>query len=62
VLLRAAAVYAERFADPDGRLRATFDTVWLTGWAPHPSQPKPLKPGSAAVRLADALKVPRDER
>jgi SAM-dependent methyltransferase len=62
VLLRAAAVYAERFADPDGRLRATFDTVWLTGWAPHPSQPKPLKPGSAAMRLADALNVPRDER
>src|ERR1700734_2447240 len=56
VLLRAAAVYAERFADPDGRLRATFDLVWLAAWAPPESQPKPLQPGSATVRLADALK------
>jgi SAM-dependent methyltransferase len=56
VLARAAALYAERFADPDGRVRATFDLVWLAGWAPHQSQPKPLKPGSATVRLADALK------
>jgi SAM-dependent methyltransferase len=56
VLLRAAAVYAERFADPDGRLRATFDLVWLAAWAPHESQPKPLEPGSAKVRLEDALK------
>jgi SAM-dependent methyltransferase len=55
VIARAAALYADRFADPDGRLRATFDIVWLTGWAPHESQPKPLKPGSAAARLADAL-------
>jgi SAM-dependent methyltransferase len=59
VLLRAAAVYAERFADPDGRLRATFDLVWLAAWAPHESQPKPLEPGSAKVRLADALKPSR---
>ena len=59
VLVRAAMVYAERFADPDGRLRATFETIWLTGWAPHESQPKPLKPGSATMRLADALK-PRE--
>ena len=56
VLGRAAALYAERFADPDGRLRATFDLVWLAGWAPHESQPKPLEPGSATMRLADALK------
>jgi SAM-dependent methyltransferase len=56
VLLRAAAVYSELFADPDGRLRATFDLVWLAAWAPHESQPKPLEPGSAKVRLADALK------
>jgi SAM-dependent methyltransferase len=56
VLVRAAAVYAERFTDPDGRLRATFDILWLSGWAPHESQPKPLKPGSATKRLADALK------
>ena len=55
-LARAAEFYRERFADPDGRLRATFETVWLTGWAPHESQPKPLRPGSATARLADALK------
>jgi SAM-dependent methyltransferase len=54
-LLRMASIYAERYADPDGRVRATFDVVWLSGWAPHESQPKPLKPGSAQVRLADAL-------
>ena len=56
-LARAAMIYAERFADPDGRLRATFDIVWLSGWAPHESQPKPLQPGSATTRLADALKA-----
>jgi SAM-dependent methyltransferase len=58
VLLRAAALYAEQFADPDGRLRATFEMVWLSGWAPHESQQKPLRPGSAKARLADALGVP----
>ncbi len=57
-LLRAAALYAERFADPDGRLPATFEFVWVSGWAPHESQQKPLKPGSAKARLADALGVP----
>ena len=55
VLARAGALYAERFSDPDGRIRATFDLAWISGWAPHGSQPKPLKPGSAAMRLADAL-------
>ncbi|MFC5421311.1 methyltransferase domain-containing protein [Bosea eneae] len=55
VLLRAAELYAERFADSDGRLRATFEIVWLSGWAPHESQQKPLRPGSAKARLADAL-------
>jgi SAM-dependent methyltransferase len=54
-LLRAAQIYAERFADPDGRLPATFEIVWLSGWAPHESQQKPLRPGSARMRLADAL-------
>ena len=54
-LMRAAALYAERFADPDGRLPATFELVWLSGWAPHESQQKPLRPGSAKTRLADAL-------
>ncbi len=55
VLMRAAEIYAERFSDPDGRVRATFDIVWLSGWAPHESQQKPLRPGSARMRLADAL-------
>jgi len=59
VVARAAALYAERFADPDGRLRATFDLVWLAAWAPHESQPMPLAPGSATTRLADALKSRR---
>ncbi len=54
-LLRMAEIYAERFADGDGRLRATFEVVWLSGWAPHPDQQKPLKPGSAKTRLADVL-------
>jgi SAM-dependent methyltransferase len=56
-LLRAAQIYAERFADPDGRVRATFEMLWLSGWAPHESQQKPLRPGSAKMRLADALGV-----
>jgi SAM-dependent methyltransferase len=56
-LIRMAAIYAERFADPDGRIRATFEIVWLSGWAPHESQQKPLRPGSAKTRLADALGV-----
>ena len=54
-LLRTAEIYAERFSDPDGRVRASFVLLWLSGWAPAPSQPRPLKPGSAQVSLADAL-------
>jgi SAM-dependent methyltransferase len=54
-LRRLVEIYAERFADPDGRLRASFDIVWLSGWAPHESQQQPLRPGSARTRLADAL-------
>ena len=52
---RLPEIYAERFADPDGRVRATFEIVWLSGWAPHASQQQPLAPGSAKARLADAL-------
>ena len=55
-MLRMAEIYRERFADPDGRIRATFDIIWLSGWAPHESQPKPLKPGSAKASLAEAVK------
>ncbi len=55
VLMRAGAIYRERFADADGRIRATFDVISLSGWAPHASQQQPLKPGSAKARLADAF-------
>ncbi len=54
-LTRMTDIYRERFAGPDGRIRATFEIVWLSGWAPHDSQQRPLKPGSARTRLADAL-------
>jgi SAM-dependent methyltransferase len=52
---RMLEIYAQRFADPDGRIRATFEIVFLSGWAPHESQQQPLAPGSARTRLADAL-------
>lgn len=55
LLAAATQLYREQFSDPDGRVRATFDIGWLTGWSPGPGQPVPLKPGSAKVRLADAL-------
>lgn len=55
VLLRAAEIYHERFTTAEGRIPATFEFMCLTGWAPHDSQQKPLRPGSAAARLADAL-------
>jgi SAM-dependent methyltransferase len=54
-LSRMMEIYAERFSDDDGRIRATFEIVWLSGWAPHESQQKPLAPGSARQRLADVL-------
>ena len=59
-MLRMAEIYQDRFADPDGRIRATFDIIWLSGWAPHESQPKPLKPGSAKASLAEAVKRSSD--
>jgi SAM-dependent methyltransferase len=55
-MLRMAQIYGERFSDPDGRIRATFDVIWLSGWAPHDSQQQPLKPGSAKASLADAVR------
>jgi SAM-dependent methyltransferase len=65
ILDRAARIYAEIWTAPDGRIPATFDIIALTGWAPHDSQQKPLRPGSAVQRLADALQsatmpAPRD--
>jgi SAM-dependent methyltransferase len=55
-MLRMSEIYARRFADSDGRIRATFDVIWLSGWAPHESQPKPLRPGSAKASLEAAVK------
>jgi len=55
VIARAAMIYADAHAQPDGRIPATFEVVALTGWAPAPGQPQPLRPGSAQMRLADAL-------
>jgi SAM-dependent methyltransferase len=57
ILARTFDIYRERFSDADGRVRATFEVLTATGWAPHESQQKPLKPGSAKTRLADALKT-----
>jgi SAM-dependent methyltransferase len=54
-LMRAMEIYSTRFADPDGKVRASFDIIWLSGWSPHPAQQQPLRPGSATTRLADAL-------
>ena len=48
-------IYRQRFGRPDGRIPATFEILTLTGWAPHASQQKPLRPGTARMRLADAL-------
>ena len=56
-LKRMINVYKERFADCDNRIRATFEIIWLSGWAPHASQQKPLAPGAAQRRLSDALGV-----
>lgn len=57
LLMRAAEVYSDRFGQADGRVRATFEIITLTAWAPDESQPKPLRPGSAKTRLATALGV-----
>ncbi|HEY4193465.1 MAG TPA: methyltransferase domain-containing protein [Mesorhizobium sp.] len=54
---RAAEIYAQRFSDADGRIRASFSLVWMSGWAPDPSQRKPLQPGSAKVSLASILEA-----
>lgn len=55
ILMRAMEIYAQRFADADGKVRATFEFVTMSGWAPSADQPRPKRPGSATVRLADAL-------
>ncbi|MEM6974364.1 MAG: methyltransferase [Pseudomonadota bacterium] len=65
VFRRAAEVYGARAAGPDGRVTARFELIFLTGWSPGPDQPRPLRPGSAKARLADALgafEVPAGEK
>ena len=57
-LVRACQLYGELFADPAGRIPATFDILFMSGWKPHASQQQPARRGSASVRLADALRVP----
>ncbi len=57
VLARTCAIYADRFSRADGKVTASFDIITMTGWAPHPDQQQPLRPGSAKTRLADALGV-----
>jgi len=57
LFLRTAEIYTERFSDADGRIRATFEIIHTAGWAPHPDQPQPKRPGSAKASLADALGV-----
>ncbi|HWM82253.1 MAG TPA: methyltransferase domain-containing protein [Pseudolabrys sp.] len=64
-LARAVQVYADNYSGADGRVHATFEVIWLSGWAPHESQQQPLKPGSARHRLADALgarEIPLDDK
>ena len=56
-LFRAADRYGELYGDTDGRIPATFQVLYLSGWAPHEAQQKPLPPGSATTRLADALET-----
>jgi NADH dehydrogenase [ubiquinone] 1 alpha subcomplex assembly factor 5 len=55
--MKAAEYYSKNFSDPDGRIRASFEIIFLIGWAPHKSQQQPLRPGSAKTRLADVLGV-----
>jgi len=57
ILMRAMEIYAERFSNADGKVRATFEFVTMSGWSPGPDQPQPKRPGSATARLADALKT-----
>ncbi|MHA7900949.1 MAG: methyltransferase domain-containing protein [Henriciella sp.] len=61
ILARMAEIYAARFSDPDGRIRASFEIIWLSGWAPAAGQPKPLRPGSGKFSLAEAVKNARNE-
>jgi SAM-dependent methyltransferase len=57
VFMEAARIYQEKFCDANGHIPATFDIIYVIGWSPHADQQKPLRPGSAQIRLADVLKV-----
>ena len=61
ILSRMSEIYIDRFSDADGKVRATFEIIWLSGWAPHESQPKPLKPGSGKHSLAEAVRRAGDQ-
>ena len=61
-LRRLFEIYAERFADPDGRIRATFEIVWLSGWAPHESQQKPLRRRARRKDAAGRLRLQHRRR
>ncbi len=61
-LLRMAEIYRQRFSDADGKVCATFELHWLFGWAPHPDQPKPLRPGSARVSLGEAIEAAKRDK
>lgn len=58
---RVEAIYRRDYSNGAGKLKVSFETLWLTGWAPHPDQPKALKPGTATTRLADALGVKEEK-
>ena len=62
ILARMSEIYAERYSDPDGKIRASFDVIWLSGWAPAAGQPQPLKPGSGKFSLADAVNQSRPKK
>ena len=55
LLMRAAELYQEKYSEADGKIVATFEVIFIAGWSPHESQQKPLRPGSAEVRLSEAL-------
>ena len=57
LLAQASAAYQQLAGEADGRVRATLEIIWMSGWAPHASQQKPLKPGSAEISLTKVLKT-----
>ena len=62
ILQRTTEIYHDRYSDPDGKVRASFEIIWLSGWAPAAGQPQPLRPGSARASLADAVRRVRSDK